>query len=191
MKITRVIISFIAIFFIANILLQANDRLVHNHPVYYYTVNDIDGNEVKLENYQGKVILIVNVASKCGYTPQYEGLESMYKKFKDKGFEILAFPCNQFRGQEPGSNKEIKEFCSSKFGVTFQLFDKIDVNGETAHPLYKYLTADGSQPIKWNFEKFLVQQDGVVLKRYGTKVEPKEIEKDIETILSGKTGEQK
>jgi glutathione peroxidase len=191
MKIMKIALSFLAIIIITTLSLTSNDAMVHNHPVHFYTVNDIDGNEVKLEQYKGKVILIVNVASKCGYTPQYEGLESMYKKFKDKGFEILAFPCNQFRGQEPGTNQEIKEFCSSKFGVTFQLFDKIDVNGENAHPLFKYLTAGGEQPIKWNFEKFLVEQNGVVLKRYGTKVEPKEIEKDIENILSGKTDQRK
>lgn len=138
-------------------------------------VKDIDGKEVKLSDYKGKVLLIVNVASKCGYTKQYAGLEEIYKNYKDKGFEILAFPCNQFGGQEPGTNEEIKEFCSTKFDVTFKLFDKIDVNGKDQSPLYKILTNNeitGKSDIKWNFEKFLIDKNGNLVARYTSKVEP-------------------
>jgi glutathione peroxidase len=140
------------------------------------TVKDIDGKEVMLSDYKGKVLLIVNVASYCGYTKQYAGLEKIYKDYKDKGFEIIAFPCNQFGEQEPGTNEEIKNFCSSKFDVTFKLFDKIDVNGKDKSPLYSILTDNevtGKADIKWNFEKFLIDKDGNVVARYSSKVEPK------------------
>jgi len=151
-------------------------------------VKDIDGKEIKLSDYKGKVLLIVNVASYCGYTKQYAGLEKMYKDYKDKGFEILAFPCNQFGEQEPGTNEEIKTFCSSKFDVTFKLFDKIDVNGKDKSPLYSTLTDNevtGKADIKWNFEKFLIDKDGNVVGRYSSKVEPnsKELISVIETEL--------
>lgn len=139
------------------------------------TVKDIDGKNVKLSEYKGKVLLIVNVASYCGYTKQYSGLEEVYKKYKDKGFEILAFPCNQFGNQEPGTNEEIKNFCSSKFDVTFRLFDKIDVNGEHKSPLYTILTDNditGKGDIKWNFEKFLIDKNGNVIERFVSNVEP-------------------
>ena len=139
------------------------------------TVKDIDGKSVKLSDYKGKVLLIVNVASYCGYTKQYSGLEQIYKQYKDKGFEILAFPCNQFGEQEPGTNAEIKNFCSSKFDVSFKLFDKIDVNGNNKSPLYSILTDNeitGKSDIKWNFEKFLIDKDGNVVARYASKVEP-------------------
>lgn len=139
------------------------------------TVKDIDGKEVNLSEYQGKVLLIVNVASYCGYTKQYAGLEEIYKKFKDNGFEILAFPCNQFGNQEPGTNEEIKNFCTSKFDVTFKLFDKIDVNGNNKSALYKTLTDNsvtGKGDIKWNFEKFLIDKDGNVIARFPSAVEP-------------------
>lgn len=151
-------------------------------------VKDIDGNEIKLSDYKGKVLLIVNVASKCGYTKQYAGLEEIYKKYKDKGFEILAFPCNQFGEQEPGTNEEIKNFCSSKFDVSFKLFDKIDVNGKNQSSLYSILTDNvvtGKADIKWNFEKFLIDEDGNVIARYLSKVDPQSeeltsaIEKEI------------
>jgi len=138
-------------------------------------VKDIDGKDVKLSDYKGKVLLIVNVASYCGYTKQYAGLEEIYKKYKDRGFEILAFPCNQFGEQEPGTNEEIKNFCSSKFDVTFKLFDKIDVNGNDKSPLYSILTDNevtGKADIKWNFEKFLIDKNGNVIARYTSKVEP-------------------
>jgi len=151
-------------------------------------VKDIDGKNVKLSDYKGKVLLIVNVASYCGYTKQYAGLEEIYKKYKDKGFEILAFPCNQFGEQEPGTNEEIKNFCSSKFDVTFKLFDKIDVNGKNQSPLFSILTDNevtGKAEVKWNFEKFLIDKNGNVVARYLSKVDPKSdeltsaIEKEI------------
>jgi glutathione peroxidase len=129
--------------------------------VYPFKAKTIDGKEVSLSEYQGKALLIVNVASQCGFTPQYAGLESLYQKYKDKGFAVLGFPCNQFGAQEPGNEAEIKSFCDLNFGVTFPLFGKIDVNGANAHPLYKYLTSDkpgvlGTEAIKWNFTKFLI-----------------------------------
>jgi len=152
------------------------------------TVKDIDGKSVNLSDYKGKVLLIVNVASYCGYTKQYAGLEEIYKEYKDKGFEILAFPCNQFGQQEPGTNEEIKNFCSSKFDVSFRLFDKIDVNGKDKSPLYSVLTDNevtGKADIKWNFEKFLVDKNGNVVARYSSKVEPasKELTSAIEKEL--------
>jgi glutathione peroxidase len=140
------------------------------------TVKDIDGKSVSLSDYKGKVLLIVNVASYCGFTKQYAGLEEIYKQYKDKGFEILAFPCNQFGEQEPGTNEEIKNFCSSKFDVSFRLYDKIDVNGKDKSPLYSILTDNevtGKSDIKWNFEKFLIDKEGNVVSRYSSKVEPK------------------
>ena len=153
------------------------------------TVKDIDGKSVKLSDYKGKVLLIVNVASYCGFTKQYSGLEQIYKQYKDKGFEILAFPCNQFGEQEPGTNEEIKNFCSSKFDVSFKLFDKIDVNGSNKSPLYSILTDNeitGKSDIKWNFEKFLIDKDGNIVARYASKVEPtgKELISAIEKELA-------
>ncbi len=153
------------------------------------TVKDIDGKSVKLADYKGKVLLIVNVASYCGFTKQYAGLEKIYRDYKDKGFEILAFPCNQFGEQEPGTNEEIKNFCSSKFDVTFKLFDKVDVKGKDKSPLYLILTDNevtGKADIKWNFEKFLIDKDGNVVARYSSKVEPtgKELISAIEKELA-------
>ena len=153
------------------------------------TVKDIDGKSVKLSDYKGKVLLIVNVASYCGFTKQYSGLEQIYKQYKDKGFEILAFPCNQFGEQEPGTNEEIKNFCSSKFDVSFKLFDKIDVNGSNKSPLYSILTDNeitGKSDIKWNFEKFLIDKEGNIVARYASKVEPtgKELISAIEKELA-------
>lgn len=142
-----------------------------------YTVTDIDGNEVKLSDYQGKVILVVNVASRCGLTPQYESLQAMYDKYKDQGFVILAFPCNQFGAQEPGTSAEIKQFCTGEYNVTFPLFAKVDVNGDGASDLYKYLTALETEPkgagaISWNFEKFLIGRDGQVINRFQPRTSP-------------------
>lgn len=156
--------------------------------VYEFTVKDIDGNDVKLSGYKGKTLLFVNVASKCGFTPQYEGLQALYEKYKDKGLVILGFPCNQFGSQEPGTNEEIKEFCSVNFGVTFPMFDKIDVNGKDAHPLYNYLRSQakgtlGTEAIKWNFTKFLVDKNGKVIDRYGSQTKPEELGPKIEEIL--------
>src|SRR5512134_163358 len=157
--------------------------------VYDFSAKAIDGKNRKLSDYRGKVLLVVNTASKCGFTPQYKGLEQIYKKYKDKGFAVLGFPSNQFGEQEPGPDTEIAEFCEMNFGVTFPLFSKIDVNGENAHPLYKYLTSEkkgllGSEAIKWNFTKFLVGKDGKVVDRYAPTTKPEDIERDIERALA-------
>lgn len=164
----------------------SNDTTVSTSGIYKFNVKDIDGNEVSLSDYKGKVLLIVNVASKCGYTPQYKGLQELYEKFKEQGFVILAFPCNQFRGQEPGTNAEIKEFCSTTYNVTFPLMDKIDVNGDKAHPLYVYLTSffGTLNPIKWNFTKFLIGRDGVPIGRFETKTEPEQMKLEVEEALN-------
>jgi glutathione peroxidase len=156
--------------------------------IYDFSVKDIDGNEVSLSKYKGKVLLIVNVASKCGFTKQYEGLEKLFNKYKDKNFMVLGFPSNQFANQEPGTNEEIKEFCQLTFGVKFDMFAKIDVNGQNADPLYKYLKSEvsgalGIDAIKWNFTKFLVDKKGNVLKRYGSITKPEEIEEEIKSLL--------
>ncbi len=145
--------------------------------VYEFTMRNIDGENVKLDTYKGKVLLIVNVASKCGYTPQYEGLEALYQKNKDSGLVILGFPANNFMSQEPGTEAEIKEFCSTKYKVTFPMFAKISVKGEDQHPLYTYLTNKRSNPefagdISWNFNKFLVDRQGKVVARFGSKDTP-------------------
>ncbi|WP_459480473.1 glutathione peroxidase [Clostridium saccharoperbutylacetonicum] len=154
---------------------------------YDFTANRMNGKEIKMEEYKGKVLLIVNTASKCGLTPQLEGLENLYKEYKDKNFEILGFPCNQFANQDPGTNKEISEFCLINYGVTFTMFEKIDVNGQNAHPIYKFLKGNskgtfGSE-IKWNFTKFLIDKEGNVLKRYAPITTPDKIKSDIEKLL--------
>jgi glutathione peroxidase len=148
----------------------------------------IDGTSQKMEVYRGKTLLIVNVASQCGYTPQYEGLQALYGTFKDRGLVVLGFPCNQFGQQEPGGEAEIEQFCTSNFRVTFPMFAKIDVNGTNAHPLYQYLKSEkpgilGTEGIKWNFTKFLVGADGSVLKRYAPGDEPEMIQADLATKL--------
>jgi glutathione peroxidase len=158
--------------------------------IYPFTAKTIDGKETSLSEYQGKALLIVNVASHCGFTPQYEGLEKLYQKYKDKEFAILGFPCNQFGAQEPGNEVEIKSFCDLNFGVTFPLFAKIDVNGANAHPLYKYLTTEkpgvlGTEAIKWNFTKFLINSKGEPVKRYASATKPDDLEKDVETAIQG------
>ena len=159
--------------------------------IYDIKLKDIDGKDTTLAAYKGKAILIVNVASKCGYTKQYAGLETTYQKYKDKGFVVLGFPCNQFNGQEPGTNEEIKQFCSSKYGVTFPLFDKIEVNGANRNPLYVALAGKDSPfpgDIRWNFNKFLVGKDGKILKRFDSGVKPdsEELIKAIEAALAAK-----
>jgi len=156
--------------------------------IYDFKVDTIDNKEVSLSKYKGKVLLIVNVASECGLTYQYEGLEKLYQAQKKKGFMILGFPSNQFSNQEPGTNKEIKFFCSSKYDVHFDMFSKIEVNGDGADPLYKYLKKEkggflGFDSIKWNFTKFLVDKNGKVIKRYGSSTNPIKIEKDIIELL--------
>lgn len=156
--------------------------------VYEFSATSIEGQEITLSNYTGKVLLIVNTASQCGFTPQYQGLQALYDKFANQGLVVLGFPCNQFGQQEPGSASEIQSFCQARFGVSFPLFQKIDVNGGNAHPLYQYLTKSapgllGLEGIKWNFTKFLVDKSGHVVKRYAPMTDPKEIEKDIQAIL--------
>lgn len=156
--------------------------------IYGIDVRDMDGKTVKLSDYKGKVLLIVNVASKCGYTKQYSGLEAIYRKYKEQGFEILAFPCNDFGGQEPGTNEEIVQFCTSNFDVTFKLFDKIEVLKNKA-PLYAVLTDNpvtGTEDIKWNFEKFLIDREGNIVARYKSKVTPEseEMTGAIERLLN-------
>ena len=148
----------------------------------------IDGKPQKMDLYRGKTLLIVNVASQCGFTPQYAGLQTLYDKFKDRGVAVLGFPCDQFGHQEPGGEAEIEQFCTRNFGVTFPMFAKIDVNGVNAHPLYKYLKAEkrgilGTEAIKWNFTKFLVGSDGTVVKRYAPSDKPEAIEADLAARL--------
>ena len=156
--------------------------------IYNFSVKDADLTDISLKKYENKIILIVNVASFCGLTYQYKGLENIYKKYKDKGFEIIGFPCNQFAFQEPGSNQEIKEFCDTNYGVTFEIMSKIKVNGPKADPLFKFLKKQksgiaGTPQIKWNFTKFLINRDGEVIKRFGPKIEAKDIESTIQKIL--------
>ncbi|MCI2934374.1 glutathione peroxidase [Staphylococcus haemolyticus] len=155
--------------------------------IYDFVVQKSNGEDYKLEEYKGKVMLIVNTASECGFTPQFEGLQALYEKYKDQGFVILGFPCNQFGGQEPGSGAEANQNCKINYGVTFPIHEKVDVKGENQHPLFRYLTdvAKGmlSEKIKWNFTKFLVDRDGNVVSRFSPQKKPAQIEKDIEKLL--------
>lgn len=154
---------------------------------YDFSAKKMNGQEVKMEEYKGKVVIVVNTASKCGLTPQFTELEEIYKEYKDRGLEILGFPCNQFANQELGSNKEISEFCLINYGVTFTIFEKIDVNGENAHPLYKYLKKEAkgiiTNEIKWNFAKFLIDSEGNIVKRYAPTTKPSKLKNDIEKLL--------
>ena len=156
--------------------------------LYNINVKDIDMNSVDLSAYEGKTLLIVNVASKCGFTPQYKDLQNLYEKYQDQGLEVLGFPCNQFGAQEPGTNEEVKSFCDLKYNVSFRMFDKIDVNGSNASPLFKYLKQEspgimGTEAVKWNFTKFLVNSDGQVVKRFAPKDGESEIESELQKIL--------
>ncbi len=156
--------------------------------IYDFEIQGISGESVDFSSYKEKVLLIVNTASKCGFTPQYKGLESLYKAYKDKGFEVLGFPCNQFGKQEPGSGEEISEFCELNFGVSFPLFEKLEVNGDNTHPLFKYLKQKapgvfGTEAIKWNFTKFLVNRRGEVVKRFAPKDKPEAIASEVEALL--------
>lgn len=152
--------------------------------IYNFTVEDSKGQAVSLSDYKGKTLLIVNVASKCGYTKQYAPLEAMYQRLKEKGFVILGFPCNQFAGQEPGTNEEIQAFCQLNYGVQFPVFAKLNVNGNDAHPLYTYLKAEtGGDRIKWNFNKFLIDKAGNVIRRYASGDDLEALEQDIIKIL--------
>ena len=162
--------------------------------LYEFTVNTIDGQTETMAVYQGQVLLIVNVASKCGFTSQYAGLEALYRRYREKGFSILGFPCDQFGHQEPGNEAEIRNFCSLTYDVTFPLFAKIEVNGNGTHPFYTYLKKAqpgffGSEAIKWNFTKFLVNREGQVLKRYAPSDTPEMIEADLIVMLDLSTGD--
>ena len=155
--------------------------------VYDFTATSLSGNEVPLKRFEGQVLLIVNTASKCGFTPQYQGLEALQREFSPRGFAVLGFPCNQFGGQEPGDAKQIADFCESKYDVTFPMFSKIDVNGFDAHPLYDYLKKEKSgllgPSIKWNFTKFLVDRAGRVVARHAPTTTPDALKKEIEALL--------
>lgn len=156
--------------------------------IYDCGIKTMDGKNKLLSDYKGKVLLIVNTASKCGFTPQYKGLEDLYRRYEDRGFIVLAFPCNQFGHQEPGSESDIQQFCTTRYDVSFPVFAKIEVNGTTAHPLYRYLKEEkpgvlGTRAIKWNFTKFLVNRSGHVVKRYAPADKPESLMGDIEQLL--------
>lgn len=156
--------------------------------IYDFTATAIDGQPRSLAEYRGKVLLIVNVASKCGYTPQYQGLEAIHRRFADRGFVVLGFPCDQFGHQEPGTEEEILQFCTTRYDVTFPMFAKIEVNGANAHPLYRWMKGEksgflGTEAIKWNFTKFLIDGNGEVVKRYAPTDTPEKIEKDIAALV--------
>lgn len=157
---------------------------------YDFSAKNMNGKDVKMEEYKGKVVLVVNTASNCGLTPQFKELEELYKEYKEQGLEILGFPCNQFAKQDSGTNKEISQFCLINYGVTFTMFERIDVNGENAHPLYKYLKNESkgvlSKKIKWNFAKFLIDSEGNVVDRYAPITTPLKIKGDIEKLLNQK-----
>ena len=188
-------VSFFTIILVLIVFLEYNVTLAQKEmkgevknmqSIYDFTVNDIGGKPVKLSQFKGKVILIVNVASKCGFTPQYEGLQKLYSEYADKGLVILGFPANNFGGQEPGTNPEIKEFCTTKYSVTFPMFSKISVKGTDIHPLYQYLTSKETDPdfagdITWNFNKFLIDASGKIVARFDSKDKP-ESEKVVNAI---------
>ena len=180
MKYTSLLLTALALFMLQT--LTAQDHF------YKFKVNSLQNKEIAMDSYKGKVVLVVNVASKCGFTPQYKGLEALYLKYKEKGLVILGFPCNQFGGQEPGNEKEIADFCSLNYGVTFPLFTKIEVNGKNANPLYVYLKdklpGTLGNDIKWNFTKFLLDRKGNPIQRYAPTTKPEDIAGDIEKLLS-------
>lgn len=154
---------------------------------YDFSAVKMNGETVSMSDFKGKVVIVVNTASKCGFTPQFEGLEKLYENYKDQGLEILGFPCNQFANQDAGENSEINEFCQLNYGVTFPMFQKIKVNGKEAHPLYQFLKKEAkgalSGTIKWNFTKFLIDRKGNVIERFAPKTEPKEMEEEIQKLL--------
>lgn len=177
---------------IAKSAVPAKDNKTHSKKeatsmaaIYDFNAKALDGKDIKFSDYKGDVMLIVNTASKCGYTPQFNGLEELNKKYATRGLRVLGFPCNQFGAQEPGNSEEIGSFCQKNYGVDFQMFEKIDVNGETAHPLYKYLTDANAttKPIKWNFTKFLVDRKGNIVHRFESDVKPEDLTADIEKQL--------
>lgn len=151
--------------------------------IYDFTISPRKGDDIKMSNYKGKVLLIVNTATGCGFTPQYEGLENLYEKYHDEGFEILDFPCDQFGHQAPGSDDEIREFCTGRYKTQFDQLKKIEVIGDKAHPLFKFLQDEAGKKIKWNFSKFLINKDGQLVKYYGSFTKPEKIDKDIKDLL--------
>jgi glutathione peroxidase len=170
------------------ILYNINGKIKMDENIYNFSAVSLQGKEIKMEEYKGKTILVVNTASKCGFTPQYEGLENLYRKYKDKGLVVLGFPCNQFGSQEPGTEKEIAEGCLVNYGVSFPMFSKIEVNGNNAHPLFKFLKSKlkgllGGR-IEWNFTKFLVDSEGTPVKRYAPVTTPEKIEGDLHRYLT-------
>ena len=169
---------------------QKNGTTTTAQNFYDFKALNMQNKEVSMSDYKGKVVLVVNTASKCGFTPQFAGLEELYKKYKDQGLVILGFPCNQFGNQDPGTDEEIQSFCQVNYGVNFPMFSKIDVNGKNAHPIYKYLKNSLSgaitDDIKWNFTKFLIDKSGKPIKRYGSNVKPVDLEFDIEETLKTK-----
>ena len=185
MKLTIAIISF-SIFSIFSISAKKN----MNMNFYQFHAKSLQGRDIQMNEYAGKVVLVVNTASKCGFTPQYEGLEKLYKEYKDQGLVILGIPCNQFASQEPGSSEEISKFCTLTYGVDFPMFSKIEVNGDQADPLYKYLKdalpGTAGSDIKWNFSKFLIDRHGTPIKRYEPATKPEDITSDIVRLLSEK-----
>jgi glutathione peroxidase len=190
----RILIAACALLAFASVsTLPAEDGTKDNHPIYGQTMKSLTGKNIDLSKYKGKVLLIVNTASECGATPQYEPLQALHEKLADKGLAVAGFPCNQFGSQEPGSNDEIAGFCKKNYGVSFDMFGKVDVNGDKAAPLFKYLTSKKaglkqSGPVKWNFEKFLVGRDGQVIARFGTGTQPDspEVVTAIEKALAAK-----
>ncbi len=174
--------SFFLLLFAPAVIMAQGDN-ASKHVFYDFSATSLQGKEVKMSDYKGKLILVVNTASKCGLTPQYEGLEELYKKYKDKGLVILGFPCNQFLKQEPGSSEEIAEFCSINYGVSFPMFEKIEVNGKEAHPIYVYLKQVLPGDIEWNFAKFLIDRDGNPVKRFSPRTKPEKLVEDIEKLI--------
>ena len=196
MKYTKIIVLACLFSFQMVVVAQTKEGHMAAQPALYsFTMKTIDGNNKKLSDYKGKVLMIVNVASKCGHTPQYKGLESIYEKYKDQGFMILGFPANNFSSQESGTNEEIKTFCSLNYGVTFDMFSKISVKGDDQHPLYHYLTEESPVPgaVKWNFQKYLVDRKGNVVDTFSPGTEPteKEVIAEIEKLLSEKLVSEK
>lgn len=178
-------------FTLALLAMAVSSPAADTNSLYQIPLKDIDGRPATLQEHAGKVMLLVNVASKCGYTPQYEGLEALWQKYKDRGFVVLGFPSNDFGGQEPGSNAEIKQFCTSRYNVTFPMYEKIQVKGSDQHPLYAALTGPSSPypgPVKWNFGKFLVGKDGTIVARFGSGTEPdsKDLTEAIEAAVTKK-----
>ncbi len=184
------IVSFFLMLAFVGPIAYAEEGNMSESKIYSFKMADIDGTVKSLADYKGKVLLIVNTASKCGFTPQYKALEALYEKYHDKGFEVLGFPANNFMGQEPGTNQEIKEFCSLKFHTTFPMFSKISVKGKDMDPLYQYLTKEAGfdGDVSWNFNKFLVGRDGKVIARYGSPEDPMsdKLTKDLEVALAVK-----